>query len=78
MRRKTKDPADVLSEILEAAQKRVPDDFFDGDIEDELVCAAKDEARKMSDKLLIEKIEWLLEAGYSPSRLKEMIKDYCP
>lgn len=65
-----------ISELLKLAKERnLPEGFFDGDIEDECFCEAKEKAKSINKKGLEIQLEYLLNQGYEIGRLKELIKD---
>jgi hypothetical protein len=83
MAKKSKKPAppderaDHVSELLELAERlHLPDGVFDCDVADECDGEAKERTKRINEGCLMDQLEYLLERGYEPARLAELIREY--
>jgi hypothetical protein len=75
-RKRTRDTADVVSDLLELADRLgLPDGAFDGEVSDTCHYEAENEARRINGGPLIGQFEFLLEHGWPAGRLSELIRE---
>lgn len=73
---KPADVADYLADLSElAGSLNVPDECFDGDIDDTAKAAALLIAENVKGGLWLDKLEYLHQHGYQLTRLKQLILD---
>jgi hypothetical protein len=69
--------ADVISDLPGAAERLgLPEGSFDGDVEDECIGQARGRLRALNDGGLRGQLEFLLGAGYSAERLRDLMRYY--
>jgi hypothetical protein len=68
--------ADTVGDLVTLAQELgVPDHTFEDDVEDECKDEALEKARVINEGGFLGQLEYLLESGYSMSRLEEIIRE---
>ncbi len=66
---------DDVSALLELAHSvNLLDGYFDDDVADECRLQAAQKAAEINDSMLMGQLEFLLERGWHPSRLRDLIK----
>jgi hypothetical protein len=73
---------DVKRLLKVANEINLPEDALDGDVEDEVQDEARDYIKRRTSEVndggLQSQLEYLLDSGYDPSRLEEIMREYKP
>jgi hypothetical protein len=67
---------DTIDDLVTLAQEvNTPDDFLDDELHDAVMCKARQEYDRLRGVVLMDKIQYLIDSGYTAKRIKKLIMD---